>query len=127
MIKILCDVHIAIKIAKFFSSKGIETEHVNQILEKWNTKDKDICLYADKYGFTVLTKDTDFKNSHFINHTPQKLIKVNLGNISTNRLIDIFDNLIDKLKELFGNNKMCYVEINPDNVVIVKSIEDNTN
>ena len=28
--KILCDVHIAIKIAKFFVSNQIETEHINQ-------------------------------------------------------------------------------------------------
>jgi len=32
--KILCDVHISLKVAKFFQSKGIETEHVNQMLDK---------------------------------------------------------------------------------------------
>jgi len=73
--KILCDVHIAIKVAKFFQSKNIETEHVNLILDKWHTKDCNICEYADKNDFTVLTKDKDFKDSHFIRQTPKKRLK----------------------------------------------------
>ena len=117
--KILCDVHIAVKVSKFFSSKGIETEHVNQILDKWYTKDSDICQYADKNDFTVVTKDIDFKNSHFINQTPKKLIKINLGNISTKSLIAIFDNSIDKLKEYFGSHKKCYVEIDTDDILVI--------
>lgn len=117
--KILCDVHIAIKVAKFFSSKGIETEHVNQILNKWHTKDSDICQYADKNDFTIITKDTDFKNSHFLKQTPKKLIKVNLGNISTERLIAIFDSILDKLKGLFESQKECYVEINDDDIAVI--------
>jgi len=121
--KILCDVHIAIKVAKFLQSKGIETEHVNQILDKWHTKDDDISQYADKNGFTVLTKDKDFKDSHFIKQTPRKLIKVSLGNISTNNLIVTIDNVLDKLENLFSSNKKCYVEINQDELIIIK--EDN--
>ncbi|MEN8121704.1 MAG: DUF5615 family PIN-like protein [Bacteroidota bacterium] len=117
--RILCDVHIAIKVAKYFTSKGIETKHVNQILDKWYSQDKDICEYADKNGFTVVTKDTDFKNSHFLNQTPKKLIKVNLGNISTNKLIAILDHILDKLEKLFEENNKCYVEINTDDITII--------
>lgn len=117
--KILCDVHIAIKVAKFFTSKGIETEHVNQILDKWHTHDKDICKFADKNNLTVVTKDSDFKNSHFLSQTPKKLIKVNLGNISTNKLIAIFDRILDKLEVLFEEHNECYVEINTDNITVI--------
>jgi len=118
--KILCDVHIAIKVAKFLTSKNVETEHVNRILDKWNTKDEDICLYADKHDFIVLTKDADFKNSHFINNTPKKLIKINLGNISTQNLIDIFDRNLDKLKMYFEKNLSCYIEINNDKIIVIE-------
>ena len=121
--KILCDVHISLKVAKFFQSKGIETEHINHILDKWFTNDNDICEYADKKNFTVVTKDKDFKDSHFIRQTPKKLIKVNLGNISTNNLIVTIDNVLDKLENLFSSNKKCYVEINQDELIIIK--EDN--
>lgn len=116
--KILCDVHIAIRVAKFLQSKGVETEHINQILDKWYTKDSDICQYADKHDLTVLTKDKDFKDSHFIKKTPKKRIKINLGNISTNNLIAILDNVINHLVELFDKKTECFVEINPDDIVI---------
>ncbi len=117
--KILCDVHISLKVAKFFQSKGIETEHVNQMLDKWFTKDNDICDYADKNNFTVLTKDKDFKDSHFIRQTPKKLIKVSLGNISTNSLILIFDKTLEQMKFLFTKDDKCYVEINQDDIIII--------
>ncbi len=118
--KILCDVHIAIKVAKFLQSKGIETEHVNQILDKSHTKDNHISQYAHKNDFTVLTKDKDFKDSHFLKQSPHKLIKVNLGNISTNNLIVTIDNVLEKLENLFSSNKKCYVEINQDELIIIK-------
>jgi len=35
--KILSDVHISLKITKFFANKGIQSEHVNNILDKWFT------------------------------------------------------------------------------------------
>ena len=63
--KFLCDVHISYKVVKFFSEAGYETIHVNQILESWKTKDKDICEYADKNDFIVITKDYDFRDSYF--------------------------------------------------------------
>jgi predicted nuclease of predicted toxin-antitoxin system len=83
--KILCDVHISFKVSKFLNSLKIEAIHINEILEKWNTKDDDICNYADENNFIVLTKDSDFKNSFLIQNTPNKLI----GNISTSQLIEV--------------------------------------
>jgi predicted nuclease of predicted toxin-antitoxin system len=118
--KILCDVHIAIKVTKYFQSKGIETVHVNEILDSWLTKDNEICVYADKNGYTVLTKDKDFKDSHFINKTPKKLLRVNLGNISTNKLIAILESTFDHLNDLFDVNQKCYVELSDSEMIILK-------
>jgi predicted nuclease of predicted toxin-antitoxin system len=122
--KILCDVHISLKITKFFISKGINSLHVNNILDKWFTSDIDISKYADNHGYIVITKDSDFKNTHFIKKSPKKLIKVNLGNISTNRLIDIFENHYLLLIEKFDNNEFCYFEINNDFLVIINDNEN---
>ena len=61
--KFLCDVHISFKLVNFLSNSGFETIHVNQILDRWNTKDKDICEYADAGDWIVVTKDYDFRNS----------------------------------------------------------------
>ena len=63
MIKILWDVHISFKVSKFLNSLKTEAIHINEILKKWNTKDDDICNFAEENNFIVLTKDLDFKNS----------------------------------------------------------------
>ena len=75
--KFLCDVHISYKVVKFLAKSGFETIHVNQILDGWNTKDKDISEYVDSNDLILLTKDYDFRDSFFIKGTPKKLIKIN--------------------------------------------------
>ena len=75
----LIDVHLPINLSKFLDKQtGCTSVHVNQILQKWYTTDAEICRYADKNNIVVVTKDGDFKNSHFINKSPKKN---NPGNI----------------------------------------------
>ncbi len=33
--KVLCDVHIARKVVRFFEKQGIDAIHVNDILDRW--------------------------------------------------------------------------------------------
>jgi len=122
--KILCDVHISIKITKLFASKGISSVHVNDILDKWFTPDIKISDFADENDFTLITKDSDFKNSHFIKKSPKKLIKINLGNISTVRLLEIFESCYTLITEKFDNNLECYFEINSDYFLIINENEN---
>ena len=84
--KVLCDVHIAKKVVRFFRDNGVESVHVNDILDSWYTKDEDIANYADDYDYTLMSKDADFKNSHLLKSSPKKLLKINLGNIPTKKL-----------------------------------------
>lgn len=63
--KFLCDVHISIKLVKYLISKNHDCIHVNTILEKWHTKDRDIANYADQNGLILITKDGDFRDSHY--------------------------------------------------------------
>lgn len=101
--KFLCDVHISYKISNHLKLLGFVSVHVNEILNKWFTSDTDISNYADENDFIVISKDSDFRDSYYIKQSPKKLIKINLGNISTTKLIQTFtDNitLIEKLKNV---------------------------
>ena len=92
--KFLCDVHISYKLVRYLNSLGFDTVHVNDILDKWLTSDKKICGYADKENRIVISKDSDFRNSFYIEKTPLKLIKISLGNVPNTKLIQIItDNL----------------------------------
>ncbi|MCB9352870.1 MAG: DUF5615 family PIN-like protein [Lewinellaceae bacterium] len=116
--KVLCDVHIARKVVRFFKGKGIDAIHINDILDSWHTKDKKIADYADKEGYTVMSKDNDFKNSHLLKQSPKSLLMISLGNISTSKLIGILEKNLEFLKEKFEAEK-SYVEISPNAVIII--------
>jgi predicted nuclease of predicted toxin-antitoxin system len=118
-VKVLCDVHIAKKVVKFFQDQGINSIHINDILDSWYTTDDNISKYADDNDFIVMTKDADFKNSHFLKKTPKKLLKISLGNISTKKLISLIDNNLHLLKEKFEKD-FCYIEISGDTIVIIE-------
>lgn len=121
--KFLCDVHISYKVVNFLTGLGYETVHVNQILNKWNTRDKDICRYADSNGLIVITKDYDFRDSFFLKNTPEKLIKINLGNISTSELIKSISDILDAIDRLNSNTSFM-IEIGKGNTTFTdKSIE----
>ena len=110
--KFLCDVHIPIKLSKFIDENGFTSIHVNNILERWNTKDEDIMKYADENDLILISKDSDFKSSFFINKSPKKLIKINLGNISNNELLDIFKTILPQIISLSLQNSYFIFEVN---------------
>jgi predicted nuclease of predicted toxin-antitoxin system len=93
----------------------IESVHVNDILVSWFIKDKDIFIFADAYDFIVFTKDADFRNSHFLSQTPKKLIKLSLGNISTNQLIEILMENLENIRKICVNDNFI-IEINPNQI-----------
>lgn len=117
-LKVLCDVHLPIKLVDFLMQTGIEALHGSSILSGWRTKDKDFCKYADENDFVIITKDNDFRNSHFLQNTPLKLIKINLGNVSNDTLISIFHKQLPIIIKSF-ENKTAYVEINKDSASVL--------
>jgi predicted nuclease of predicted toxin-antitoxin system len=118
--KFLCDVHIPIKLANFLSSQGFETLHVNNILDKWHTTDKAISKFVDERDLILITKDSDFKNSYLLKKTPKKLIKINLGNISIDELILLFQNNISHISKL-EVEKYFMIELEKNHIVIYQS------
>lgn len=118
--RFLCDVHISYKLVNHIISFGFEVIHVNQILDKWNTKDKDISEYSDFNDLILISKDHDFRNSFFIKGSPRKLIKINLGNISNEELIKIFtENL--KVIERINKKKSYMIEIDKDYITVTEN------
>ncbi|MDZ4846124.1 MAG: DUF5615 family PIN-like protein [Chitinophagales bacterium] len=110
MIKALCDVHISYKIVKFLNERGIPATHVNDLPDKWHTKDNVVCQYADMHDLTGITKDEDFRNTHFVQGTPKRLIRITLGNISNVEWIKILDEHLLVIMHKMDAGK-CYFEI----------------
>ncbi len=115
----LIDVHLPISLSKFLSKQpNCTSVHVNQILQKWHTTDAEICRHADKNDLVVITKDGDFKNSHFINKTPKKIIRVTLGNITNKEAIAFFDKYLPFILPLSAKTDF-YIEIDKEQIIII--------
>jgi predicted nuclease of predicted toxin-antitoxin system len=112
-------VHIAIKVCKHLSDQGFHAEHVNTILDKWHTKDKDISNYADRHNLILVTKDQDFRNSYLLKRSPKKLLKINLGNISNTVLINTLNDCLADTETLNDQFETFMIEINKGNMTRV--------
>jgi predicted nuclease of predicted toxin-antitoxin system len=116
----LVDVHLPISLSKFLNSqKDCGSFHVNQILQKWHTTDADICKYADQNSMAVVTKDTDFKNSHFINKTPKRVIRITLGNISNDDLMALIVKYLPFILPLSVKDSF-YIELSREQITIIE-------
>lgn len=116
--KFICDVHISFKLVRTLNSLGFKTLHVNDLLNKWYTKDKEISAYADLHDLILITKDHDFKNSFFVKQTPRKLIKISLGNISNHNLIEIISDNLEAIQKL-NSGKRFFIDIDRDFIVFI--------
>ena len=117
--RFLCDVHISYKLTKHLISKGFESIHVNEILDKSETKDSDLCRFADQNNYVIISKDSDFRDSYFVKRTPKRLIKINLGNIPNQQLINIFNDNIDLIQKL--DSKINFLlEIDKDFINLIE-------
>jgi predicted nuclease of predicted toxin-antitoxin system len=113
--KFLCDVHISFKLVNAIKKLGYNCIHVNDILDKWFSKDTEISNFADENDYILISKDADFRDSFFVNQTPKKLIKVNLGNISNTELIKIVSDNILKFEHVTKNHNNFIIEIDIEN------------
>lgn len=109
----LCDVHISIKFVKFIECKGHRCLHVNTILDSWFTKDEDISKYVDDNEMVLISKDIDFKNSHFVKKSPK--------NLSNKELIVIFSNILSQIEFAFINNNSFIIEVGKESTTITTS------
>ena len=115
--KFICDVHMPIRLSKFLGTHAVESIHINQVLNGSSTSDQRISEYADQNDYIVITKDTDFRNSYLLNRTPRKLIRVCLGNIANDRLIQRFENQLATIRQM-NQEGSFYMEINPDTILL---------
>ena len=124
--KFLFDVHISYKLVKHLRTLGYIVIHVNEILNNWFTADSMISKFADDNDLIVITKDSDFRNSFYINNTPRKLIKINLGNISNELLIQIITDNLEHFNKL-NDNQLFIIEVDKNSIqfnVLKKNIEN---
>ena len=117
--RFLCDVHIPIQLSKRLAEVGHDCNHVNRLPGRWHTSDQDIARTVDLEDRILITKDSDFRDSCIVRRSPRKLIKVNLGNIPRNVLIDL---ILTNLKDIERLNERgrFLIEVDFDKLSVIE-------
>lgn len=113
--KFLIDANLPFKLAQSLKNKGYDVIHTDDMPNKERTKDNEIRKVSIEQNRIIITKDTDFLDSHIIQGIPSKLLLVTTGNIANKVLIQLFDNHFERIITLF--DKFDLIEFDNEQIV----------
>lgn len=114
--KFLIDANLPFKLAVLLENKGYNVIHTDNLKNRERTTDKEIRDIALKENYIVVTKDSDFFDSHLIKKIPPKLLFVTTGNIINRDLLHLFDLHFEKVITLFENYDL--VELDNKQIIV---------
>lgn len=113
--KFLIDAQLPPKLCDLFKASGIDSIHINSLLNGDETKDSEIISFADEENYIIITKDIDFYHSHMLNKKPSKLLLVTTGNIKNRDLFEMININLEVIVRLF---KTCeYIEVSNSGII----------
>ena len=100
--KFIVDAQLPYGIAWILNSKGFDTIHTDDLPDKERTSDNQIREISIREGRIVVTKDSDFLDSHYIKNIPEKLLLISTGNIRNKELFHLFANNLHQIIQMFA-------------------------
>lgn len=107
----LIDANLPFRLAKSLKIRGFDILHTDDLPNKERTTDKEIRRISIEQDRIVITKDSDFLDSHVIQGVPSKLLLVTTGN----KLIDLFDKYFETTIQL--NDIYDLIELNNEQIL----------
>jgi len=95
---------------------GHDPIHTLDLPEQNRTTDAEIARRADAEDRVVVSKDSDFRDSHLLNGTPARLLVVNTGNITNRDLLALLDEHLDELVAAFQSARL--VQLTTEDLLI---------
>jgi predicted nuclease of predicted toxin-antitoxin system len=97
------------------SEKGFDTIYTNDMPARDETPDSVIRAVADAQNRIVITKDSDFYDSHLLFRQPAKLLLITTGNLKNRQLLNLFRENFEDVLQLFETNSL--IELNKDEII----------
>ena len=114
--RFLIDAQLPRRMCTWLDDAGCDALHTLDLPSGNRTTDEQIIVFADHDQRVVVTKDSDFVNSHLLQGRPAKLLLISTGNISNYQLEQLLIPLINELsKEL---DKHSFIELSPAGIII---------
>jgi predicted nuclease of predicted toxin-antitoxin system len=121
-VKFLVDAQLPARLARFLSCAGNDVLHTTQLPDGNRTTDGRIAELADNEDRVVVTKDRDFRDSHLLSWSPQRLLLVTTGNITNTALLSLFEAHLDTI--LTTLEEADFVELTTGSLVVHRRRED---
>ena len=113
--KFLVDANLPFKLALNLRNKGFDVLHTDNLPYKEETSDKEIRDLSVEQDRIVISKDSDFLDSHLIVGMPKKFLYISTGNIINRDLILLIEQNLLQIIQLFKE----YDLIELDNVELI--------
>jgi predicted nuclease of predicted toxin-antitoxin system len=114
--RVLCDVHIPFRLVNRLREMGVDATHVNRVLDGSGTTDAAICTFADQGGMLLITKDGDFRDSHYLRGSPARVLRITLGNVPNAELVALFEQHWQAIVDSAAQER-CYVELSREGLI----------
>lgn len=118
--RVLCDVHIPYRLVSRLRAIGVDATHVNHILDGSQTTDAAIAAFVDANRMLLITKDGDFRDSHFLNGTSTHILRLTLGNLPNTDLIALVEQHWAAVSDLCAG-ETCYIELSREGLIRLPS------
>ena len=110
--KLLFDQNLSHKLVRALAHEFPESRHVRDIGFE-SAEDLAVWEYAKKFGFIIVSKDTDFRQRSFLFGAPPKIIWLRLGNCSTERIENTLRLWCTEIREFESDLESSFLVIDP--------------
>ena len=114
--RFLVDANLPFKLTLILRNKGFDVIHTDNLPNKEQTTDREIRDISLEEDRIVISKDSDFLDSHLIIGIPKKFLYISTGNIINRELFALVENNIDQITELFETYNL--IELNNEELII---------
>ena len=110
--KLLLDQNLPRSLLRDLSEPFPGSEHVRNLGLDSGTSDGEIFEYAREHGFTILSKDSDFRQLSFVRGAPPKVVWLRVGNCTVGELREMLRTHVEQLR-LFDAASESFLIIDP--------------
>ena len=114
--KFFVDANLPFKLVIRLRELGFDAIHTDDLPNKERTSDNEIRQVSVEQNRVVITKDSDFLDSHLIQGIPGKLLFVTTGNIVNRELLGLIEKYFDSISSLFEVNDL--IEITNKDIIV---------
>lgn len=112
----LIDANLPRRLAYLFHERGYDAVHTLDLPAGNATQDTEILQYSDENDCVIITKDSDFTTSFWLNDRPNKLLLISTGNIRNQDLEALLVANFERIITELSNNR--FVELSRDRIIV---------